>query len=253
VVEQSFDSLGVRVANLEVEIEGAGGGTPAAASPAAVRPGDIVVGAHYDTVRGSPGADDNASAVAALLEISRLLADRRGKRTLRMVAFVNEEKPFDELGQMGSRRYAEALRARQAPIALMVSLEMLGCYSGAAGSQRYPPFLRRFYPDRADFIAFVSNWQCRRELARACAAFIAASDFPLQRLAAPVRLVPGVARSDHASFWLHGYPALMVTDTAFNRNPHYHAASDTPDTLDYPRLERVTQGLSAMLGTLAEI
>lgn len=208
--------------------------------------GAIVVGAHYDTVPGSPGADDNASGVAALIELSRVLSLER----IRFVAFANEELPYSHGDEMGSFVYARRARERGERIAAMFSLEMLGCYSDAPGSQRYPPLIGWFYPDRADFIAFVGDLGARRLVKRAHALFRRHSQFPSQSLAAPA-FVPGITRSDHWSFRRHGFAALMVTDTAFNRYPHYHLPSDTPEKLDYQRMAQVTLGLAGMLGELA--
>jgi Zn-dependent M28 family amino/carboxypeptidase len=206
--------------------------------------GAIVVGAHYDTVPGSPGADDNASGVAALIELARL------GLPVRCVAFANEELPYSHGEEMGSYVYARRARSRGERLAAMFSLEMLGCYSDEPGSQRYPPVIGWFYPDRANFIAFVSDLGARRLVRRAHALFRKHSDFPSESLAAPV-FVPGVTHSDHWSFRRHGYPAVMVTDTAFNRYAHYHLPSDTPEKLDYERMARVTLGLAGMLGELA--
>jgi Zn-dependent M28 family amino/carboxypeptidase len=209
-----------------------------------------LVGAHYDTVPGSPGADDNASGIAALLEISRLFATCAPAATVRFVAFVNEEQPYHSTQQMGSTVYAQAARGRNDDIRLMVSLEMLGCYDDRAGSQTYPPLYKYFYPDRGNFIAFVSNLGSRSMLHRLAAAFRAGSDFPLEHLATFAR-VPGVSWSDQISFWQAGYPAVMVTDTAFHRYPHYHSAFDTPEKLDYARFARVTEGLYHAFARLA--
>jgi len=206
--------------------------------------GAIVVGAHYDTVPGSPGADDNASGVAAMIELARMGVPAR------FVAFANEEMPYYHTNEMGSQAWAQAARARGDELRGMFSLEMLGCYSDAPGSQRYPPVIGWFYPDRANFIAFVGDWGARRLVKRAHALFRRHSSFPSESLAAPA-FVPGVTRSDHWSFRRHGYPALMVTDTAYNRYPHYHRATDTPEKLDYRRMAEVTLGLAGMLEDLA--
>ncbi|HEX7052682.1 MAG TPA: M28 family peptidase [Burkholderiales bacterium] len=208
--------------------------------------GAIVVGAHYDTVPGSPGADDNASGVAALIELAGILRQQE----IRFVAFANEELPYSHGEEMGSFVYARRARERGERIAAMFSLEMLGCYSDEPGSQRYPPLLGWFYPDRANFIAFVGDFGARRLVKRAHRLFRRHSDFPCESLAAPA-FVPGITRSDHWSFRRHGYPALMVTDTAYNRYPHYHRASDTPEKLDYERMAAVTLGLAGMLTELA--
>lgn len=239
VAAQRYRAFDVDCENLEVVL------------PGWSAPGEIVlVGAHYDTVRGSPGADDNASGVAALIEIARALGGARLARTVKLVAFVNEEAPFFFWGEMGSKVYARAARRRGDDIHVMLSLEMLGCYEDAPGSQTYPPLLRWFYPKRGNFIAFVSNLASRRALRDLVEAFRARSDFPSQSLAAPA-WVPGIAWSDQLSFWRTGYPAVMVTDTAFHRNRHYHRATDTPDRLRYPEMARVVEGLGAAVAALA--
>jgi Zn-dependent M28 family amino/carboxypeptidase len=214
------------------------------------RPAEIILlGAHYDSVRGSPGANDNASGVAALLALSARFARLQTRRTLRFVAFVNEEPPFFYTDRMGSQVYARAARGRGDDIRAMFSLETIGYYRDDIGSQRYPFPFGFFYPEQGNFIGFVSNLGSRALLKRAVAAFRGVSDFPLEHLAAPA-IVPGVAWSDQLSFWRAGYPGVMVTDTALFRYPHYHRADDTPDKLDYARLARVVEGLAAMLRTL---
>lgn len=207
--------------------------------------GSVVVGAHYDTVPGSPGANDNASGVAVLLELAAM------KIPLRFVAFANEEPPYFYGDQMGSWAWAKRARERGEPIRAMFSLEMLGYYRDAPGSQRYPPPLGLFYPDRADFIAFVGDLGARGLVRQSIGIFRDKAAFPSQGVAAP-SFVPGVTWSDHWSFRRHGYPAIMITDTAFNRYPHYHLPSDTPEKLDYERMARVTDGLAAMLREMAE-
>lgn len=226
-----YEARGVRCANLEVTRLGAS------------RPDEILLlGAHYDTVSGSPGANDNGSGVAALLELSRLFAQTAPAMTVRFVAFVNEEPPFFMTRNQGSAVYARAARARGDHIQLMVSLEMLGSYSSAPGSQHYPPLFRLFYPDRGDFLAFVSNFRSRGLMRQAASIFRDVSDFPLEHLAT-FSLIPGVSWSDHRSFWRQGFRAFMVTDTAFYRYRHYHKPSDTPDRLSYREMTRATNGL----------
>lgn len=239
VARQTYVAEGVASSNLEVSVPGGARGAEI-----------VLAGAHYDTVPGSPGADDNASGVAALIEIARALRQTRCERTVKLVAFVNEEPPFFFWGEMGSRVYARAARARGDDIRVMLSLEMLGCYSDAPGSQRYPPLLRFLYPTAGNFIGFVSNLRSRRALREVVRAFKASSDFPAESLASPA-LVPGVSWSDQLSFWREGYRAVMVTDTAFYRYPHYHRATDTPDKLDYARMARVVEGLAGALSMLA--
>jgi hypothetical protein len=208
----------------------------------------VVVGAHYDTVPGSPGADDNASAVAALIELAGMLASE--SLPIRFVAFVNEEEPHFMGPDMGSWVSARRSHERGERLHAMLSLEMLGYYSDQPGSQRYPPLLGLFYPDRGDYIAFVGDLGARKLVRRTIRSFRKNTRFPSEGVAAPA-FVPGVTRSDHWSFRDHGFPAIMVTDTAYNRNPHYHRASDTPDKLDYERLARVTLGLRGVLRDLA--
>ncbi|TAK81683.1 MAG: M20/M25/M40 family metallo-hydrolase [Betaproteobacteria bacterium] len=208
----------------------------------------VVVGAHYDTVPGSPGADDNASGVAALIELVRLL----GKEGLpiRFVAFANEEVAHLRTPDMGSWSWAERAKERGEDVRAMLSLEMLGYYDDALGSQHYPAPLRLFYPDRANFIAFVGDLGARRLVRKAIASFRRNAAFPSEGLAAP-SFIPGVTWSDHWPFRQHGFPAIMVTDTSFYRYAHYHLPSDTAEKLDYERLARVTLGLAGVLRDLA--
>jgi Zn-dependent M28 family amino/carboxypeptidase len=239
VVQQSYETKGVPCVNLEITRWGR-----------SLEQQIILVGAHYDSVRGSPGADDNASGVAAMLEISRRLSSLTTERSVRFVAFVNEEPPFFYWKEMGSMVYARAARRRGDDIRLMISLEMLGYYDQRPKSQHYPPLFGFFHPDRANFIAFVSNLRSRRQMRRAAGFFRAHSDFPLEHAAA-LGIIPGIAWSDHLSFWRQGYRALMVTDTSFYRYPYYHSPWDVPDRLDYESLARVTEGLCATVGALA--
>jgi len=210
--------------------------------------GPIVVGAHYDTVPGTPGADDNASGVAVLLELAAILGNEA--LPIRFVAFANEEAPYFYGPEMGSWAWAKRARERGEPIRAMFSLEMLGFFRDTPGSQQYPAPLGLFYPDRADFIAFVGDLGARGLVRHAIRVFREKAMFPSEGVAAPA-FVPGVTWSDHWSFRRHGYDAIMITDTAFYRYPHYHAPSDTPDKLDYERMARVTLGLAAMLKDLA--
>ena len=239
VARQVYRAKGVESANLEATRSGSKWSNEV-----------ILIGAHYDSVVGSPGANDNASGVAALLEISRRFRDIRPERTVRFVAFVNEEPPFFYGRQMGSMVYARAARKRGDNIRLMMSLEMLGCYRDEPGSQRYPPLFRHFYPDRGNFVALVSNLRSRRLLRRTVSLFKNLSNVPVESVAT-LSIVPGVSWSDHLSFWRRGYPALMVTDTAFYRYPYYHTAWDTPDKINYDTMARVTDGLFGAIGALA--
>ena len=234
-----YDVSGLRCANLAVSRNGGG------------RTSEILLlGAHYDSVVGSPGANDNASGVAALLEVSRLFQAIDSALTVRFVAFVNEEPPFFMTGRQGSMVYAKAARRRGDDIRLMASLETIGCYSDKPGSQKYPPLFELFYPDRGNFLGIVADFRSRKAMRLLGKAFRAHSDFPLQTVST-FRAIPGVSWSDHQSFWRQGYRAVMVTDTAPYRYRHYHAPTDTPDKLSYPELAQVTLALFDAFAALA--
>tara|TARA_R110000782_G_scaffold266526_1_gene361028 strand:+ start:933 stop:1928 length:996 start_codon:yes stop_codon:yes gene_type:complete len=211
----------------------------------------IVIGAHYDTVLGSPGADDNASGVAVMLEIARQLKTRQFARTIRFVAFANEENPHFLTSNMGGLFHAKRSYRRKDEIIAMLSLEMLGYFSDEVDSQSYPTPLNWFYPNKANFIAFVSNFSSRNLLKKSIGVFRDAMTFPSEGLTAPVMLIPDVRRSDQAAFWRYNYPAFMITDTAAYRYDGYHNVSDMPDRLDYESMARITTGLIAVLEMLA--
>jgi Zn-dependent M28 family amino/carboxypeptidase len=206
----------------------------------------LVVGAHYDTVPGSPGADDNASGVAALLELARMFGRKPGNRTVRFVGFVNEEMPFFLSPDRGSRIYAKECRQAGDLISGMISLEMVGYFRDEPGSQRYPFPLNFFYPSTGNFIGVVGNFRSRALVRSLVGGFRRAGKFPVESVAA-FKGITGVGLSDHASFWEQGWPAAMITDTSFFRTPNYHTGSDTPDTLDYPRMAHVVEGLAEWL------
>lgn len=210
----------------------------------------LFLGAHYDSVEGSPGANDNASGVALLLELSRSLAASKPKRTIRFAAFANEEAPYFGTSSMGSRVYARQAAACKEKILLMVSLETLGYYSQKPGSQAYPPFLKYFYPDRGNFAAIVGDMASAAWVNRFKNFFKEASDFPVEALSAP-RAVPGVDWSDQAPFWDQGYKAVMITDTAPYRYPFYHTPEDTPEKLAYPEFARVGAAIGAVISKIA--
>lgn len=235
VTRQAFDE-GLAV-NLEAVIE-----------PAAADAPTLVVGAHYDSARAAPGANDNGSGTAALLELARLLADLRGKAKtrIRLVFFANEEPPFFKTERMGSLVYARALAAKGQKPDAMFSLETLGFYRDEPGSQHYPFPLGALYPDTGNFVAFVGTVSSRPLVRRAVGEFRAVAQFPSVGGTAP-GIVQGIDWSDHWSFGEIGVPALMITDTAPFRYPHYHTLKDTPDKLDYDRLARVTAALERML------
>lgn len=209
----------------------------------------LIVGAHYDSVSRSPGADDNASAVAGLLEVARLLADSP-PAGLRLVAFCPEEPPAYRTKRMGSYVYAASLKKAGASVRGMICLEMIGYFSDEPGSQSYPlPFMSMLYPKEGNFIAIVGNLRSVSWTREVKKGFKSGSDLPVESLNAPAIMV-GIDFSDHWSFNKMGYPAVMVTDTAFYRNPHYHLASDLPATLDYRRMAGVVDGVTAALRKL---
>jgi len=210
----------------------------------------ILVGAHYDSVIGSPGANDNATGTAGLLEIGNLLSGKKLKRTIRLVAFVNEEPPFFATKNMGSYVYARRSRERGENIQGMISLEMLGYYSTKKGSQKYPFPLGLLKSDTGNFIAFVSNLRSKTLLNDCIKRFRNLVEFPSDGVAFP-QMIPGISWSDHRSFWKFNYPAIMVTDTAFFRYPYYHSREDTPDKICYDHMARVVSGLSRVIEDLA--
>lgn len=215
------------------------------------RAGEVVIlGAHYDSMRG-PGADDNASAVAGLLETARILSGTVADRTIKFIAFTNEEPPLFKKKHMGSRVYAKAARERGDDIKGALILEMIGYFSDKLRSQRHPPGLNMLYPNTGNFIAAVGNAKSRHLIRRMVSSFTAATRLPIRRMIVP-NFVIGIGMSDDWSFWRERYPAVMITDTAYYRNPNYHKKSDTYDTLDYNNMAKVIKGVSASLMALAE-
>jgi Zn-dependent M28 family amino/carboxypeptidase len=207
----------------------------------------IVLGAHYDSVYDCPAANDNGSGVASLLELARLLSKFESDRTIRFVAFTNEEPPFFGTADWGAQQYAAVCHERAEKVIAMLSLETMGYYSDAAGSQTFPhDVFGLVYPKQGDFIAFVSNMKSRRLLNRFTKLFRSATPFPCEKVAVP-ESIRGVAYSDHAAFWKYDYPALMITDTAFYRYPHYHTNEDTPEKVDYDSLARVVFGIAEVV------
>jgi len=235
---ESYDLRGQACHNIEVEIRG-------------TRPEILVVGAHYDSVLGSPGANDNASGVAGLLALARRFAEKPCAQTLRFVAFVNEEPPYFQTAEMGSFVYARRCKDRGDRVAAMISLETIGYFSDEPRSQKYPAGLGFFYPSKGNFIGFVGNTRSRALLRSAISAFKNARKLPCEGALMPAA-IPGIGWSDQWSFWECGYPAIMVTDTAPFRYPHYHSSTDTPDKLDYDRFALVVSGLEKVIAELAK-
>jgi len=233
----SYELRGQTCHNIETEVPGA-------------RPEILLIGAHYDSVFGSPGANDNGSGVAATVALARRFAGRKTEHTLRFVAFVNEEPPYFLSGEMGSLVYARRCKERGDKISAMISLETIGYFSDAPHSQTYPsPGLGIFYPKVGNFIGFVSNVHSRTLLRRVIGLFRKHAKIPSEGAALP-SFIPGVSWSDQWSFWRNGYPGIMITDTAPFRYPYYHSANDTPDKLDYDRFTLVVSGMEKVIEDL---
>ena len=207
----------------------------------------LVIGAHYDSYNITPGADDNASGVAGLLELARLLGQAPAARSIELVAYAFEEQPRSSNADMGSAWHARALRAANREVSLMLSLEMIGYFTDAPKSQRFPaPGLSLLYPDQGNFIALVGKLSHYGVMRRVKSAMSGATPLPVHSINSP-RRVPGIEYSDHVNFWDAEYPALMVTDTAYLRNPNYHGPNDTWQTLDYRRMAQVVQAVYAVI------
>jgi Zn-dependent M28 family amino/carboxypeptidase len=212
----------------------------------------VVVGAHYDSARGAVGANDNASGVAAVLELARLLKAFRPAPgvEIRLVLYVNEEMPYFGTARMGSLVHATAIARAGKHVIAMLSLETMGYYDDRPGSQQYPFPFRVLYPSAGNFIAFVGNLRYRGLVSRSVASFRRHAAFPSEGGAFP-ESVPGVGWSDHWAYWRQGWPALMVTDTAPYRYPYYHTLQDTAEKIDYERLARVVTGIEGVVRELA--
>ncbi|WP_081933836.1 M28 family peptidase [Massilia sp. 9096] len=241
---QEYKAGGQKVRNIEVSVAN----VAPHQKPARI----FIVGAHYDSAPGAPGANDNGSGTAAVLELARLLKTLSPSQgtEIKFVFFVNEEPPWFMGSEMGSMQHARQLHADGMNVAGALILETIGWYSQQRHSQQLPPGLEGRYPDTGNFIAFVGTLQSSRLVQQALAAFRGASDFPAHGLAAP-DYVQGVTLSDHASYNRFGYPAIMITDTAFMRYPYYHTADDTPDKVDYDSVARVVSGLAHTIEALA--
>jgi hypothetical protein len=236
----SYELRGQACHNIEAEISG-------------TRREIVLIGAHYDSVFSSPGANDNGSGVASMLALARRFAGRKTDRTLRFVAFVNEEPPYFLSGEMGSLVYARRCKERGDKISAMISLETIGYFSDAPNSQVYPSrALGAFYPKVGNFIGFVSNVHSRTLLRRVIALFREHAKIPSEGAALPW-FIPGVSWSDQWSFWRNGYLGIMVTDTAPFRYPYYHSANDTPDKLDYDRFTLVVSGMQKVIEGLDKL
>jgi hypothetical protein len=239
VMRETFTCEGKSCCNLVAEVRGS-----------QVPEEIILIGAHYDTAGDSPGANDNGTGVAALLALAQTFSKEKPYRTLRFVAFTNEEPPFFKSACMGSRVHAKGCRKRQEKVIAMFSLETIGYYSDARSTQMYPPPLSLFYPSTGNFIAFVGNLSYREFLKKTVDSFRRNAQFPSEGAALP-SWIPGIDWSDHWSFWKEGFPAVMITDTALFRYPEYHSIYDMPDKLDYERLARVVTGIKMVIQEMA--
>lgn len=241
VERQIYKVRGVDVANVIAEIAG----------------GDkkdevVVIGGHYDTVSGCPGANDNGSGAAATLALARAFAKQRPARTLRFALFVNEEMPWFQTADMGSLVYARRCKERKENIVAMLSLETIGYYSDKEESQKFPPLFDLIYPHTGNFIAFIGNVESGPLAQQVVGRFRETTKFPAHGCAVPEN-IPGVGWSDQWSFWQMGYPGLIVTDTAPFRYPHYHQPQDTPDKIDFERMARVVAGMERVVADLAGV
>jgi hypothetical protein len=243
VGRQEFLAEGKVVRNIDVTVEPAG---------QRADPEVIVVGAHYDSVSGSPGANDNASGVAAVIELARLARDLDavGAKRIRFAFFVNEEPPYFRTEAMGSLQYARALARRNERVIAMYSLETIGFYSSEPGSQIYPAPFGLIFPDRGDFVAFVGMLGSRALVRNTMRSFRSHTAFPTIGGVVP-GFVPGIGWSDHWAFAEHGFQAVMITDTAPFRYPHYHRPSDTPDKVDAEKVARVVKGMERVIRDLS--
>lgn len=210
----------------------------------------IVVGAHYDSLSGTVGANDNASGIAVLLELAKILRNIKLNVNIYFVAFANEEPPYFKTDKMGSVIFANKLHQQGTNVIAMYSLETMGAYYDEKGSQQYPFPLGQYYPDTGNFVAFVADAKSRTLLKKSVKLFREHAEIPSEGLSAPEDL-EGVSWSDHWSFWQRGYPAIMITDTAPFRYEHYHKSTDTYNKIDYVRMSYVTHGISHMLQQVA--
>lgn len=239
---QTFTADGKLVRNIDAVIEPVG----------TMDPEVLVVGAHYDSAPGTPGANDNASGAAAVLELARLLRDLQGqtRKRIRLVLFVNEEPPYFMTTHMGSLHYAKLLAGRKERVTAMLSLETLGYYSDEPGSQNYPVPFGMMFPNKGNFVSFVGLLNSRPLVQQVIASFRSHTAFPSIGGTAP-GIIPGISWSDHWAFGQYGFQGVMITDTATFRYPHYHEPTDTPDKVDTEKLARVVKGIERVVRDLA--
>ena len=238
---QNYELYGDQFSNIIVDIDSDDHTSPV-----------LIVGAHYDSVAGSPGANDNASGVAALLEVARYLKNiEETEYRIRLIAFANEEPPYFQTEEMGSMMYVKSMTGSEEQILGMISIETIGYYTNRERSQTYPKLFHLLYPDRGNFVSFIGNLQSRPLVTSSISIFRKNCRVPSEGIASPA-FIPGVGWSDHWSFWVSGHKAIMITDTAPYRYPHYHKASDTPDKLNYDQYSRVVHGLFKVVEGIAK-
>jgi hypothetical protein len=238
VTEQTFEMDGREYANLEVEVQGI-------KSPEEI----IILSNQYDTLPDSPGANNNAGGVAVIFQLTKLLKDFVSDKTLRFVAFTNEEDPIFGTEQMGSYYYAQRSAEKNENIIIMLSLDAIGYYTNEPGSQRLPWPFSIFYPDNGNFLAFIGDFSSREYMEAVTKGFKKGSSFPIEAGVVP-QWIEGASWSDHQSFWIFGYPAIMVTDTGGFRSPYHTTTADTMDKMDFEALARIVLG---MYGVILEI
>lgn len=252
-IERQLQNIGYSIGRQEYSVDGTNVRNIEAVrdAPGHAAAATLVIGAHYDSFENAPGANDNATGTAAVIELARLLKDWQPERTrVRFVLFVNEEPPYYRSREMGSWRYAERLFETRERLLGMISLETIGAFSEAANSQRYPQPFGLIFPSTANFVAFVGLPGARRFLHDVIGSFRRNLAFPSIGGLAP-DIVPGIGWSDHWAFQQFGFPAIMITDTAPYRYPHYHLPSDTPDKVDFDKLARITNGLELIVRDIA--
>lgn len=215
--------------------------------------GTVVIGAHYDSAHDSPGADDNGSSVVILLELAKRFKEKFNSNHIRLkiVFFANEEPPFFGWGNMGSEIYAKKLYKEHEPVIAMYAFDALGYYSDKKGTQHYPYMFAPFYSSVGNFVGFVGNVESRKLVVDSLTAFRSEAKFPSEGISTFAK-IPGIDFSDHRSFYEYNWPALMVTDTAYNRNLSYHTSSDTIDKLDLMKMAQLTDELEKMFRILYE-
>ncbi len=255
-IQRKFESMGYKIDRQSFAVTGFEGiecNNLIAEVLGREKPDEIVlVGAHYDSARGTPGANDNGTGVAALLEIANQMRGKQFARTIRLVSFANEEPPyFQRDGQMGSWIYAKECRKQRDNLKLVLSLETMGYFTDEPNSQKYPPLLAAMYPSTGNFIGLVSDVKSRPLLTEAVKSLRKHCEVDVQSASLPSEL-QGVGWSDHWSFWQEGYMGLMVTDTALFRYPHYHEATDTVDKIEFGRFAKVVDALVLSIADFAQ-